>query len=341
MRRGPILALTAAVLFGASTPLAKLLLGAIDPLLLAALLYLGSGMGLFVWRRVAPPNEAGLTRTDAPWLAAAILAGGVVAPAMLMFGLARTPATTASLLLNLEGVFTALIAWLAFHENIGRRIAAGMSLITIGAVALSWTGGARFTTGAMLIVLACLGWAIDNNLTRRVSAADATQIAMVKGFAAAFVNGSVALVHGTAIPHTAAIAGATLLGFASYGISLTLFVQALRLLGTARTSAYFSTAPFAGALLSLLLLREGPASQLALAGVMMVAGVWLHLAERHKHSHPHQAMRHIHSHVHDEHHQHAHASDDPRVEPHTHEHIHEPLTHSHPHYPDIHHRHEH
>jgi drug/metabolite transporter (DMT)-like permease len=337
-------ALASAALFGVSTPLAKVLLGDVSPLMLAGLLYAGSGAGLTLWRLVRPAPGAGalIERGQWPWLAGAILAGGVVAPVCLMLGLARTPATTTSLLLNLEGVFTTGLAWFLFREHFDRRIATGMALILAGSVALTWTGGAlTLQAGSVLIALACAGWGLDNNLTQKVSHADAARLAALKGFVAALVNVSLATWLGHAWPAQGVIAMAMAVGFAGYGLSLVLFVVALRHLGTARTGAYFSTAPFIGALVSIAWLREPVSALLLPATALMAAGVYLHLTERHGHAHAHEAMAHSHRHAHDAHHQHAHAPGvDPRA-PHTHWHEHAPLTHTHPHYPDIHHRHDH
>jgi len=346
--RGVPLAIGAAVLFGLSAPFAKLLLRGAAPQLLAGLLYLGSGAGLLlVWmaRRARSRGraEAPLARRDAPWLAGAIAFGGVLGPLLLMAGLARTPASSASLLLNLEGVLTALLAWFVFRENFDRRIALGMLVIVAGGVVLSWEGRVAWggLAGPLAVAGACLCWAVDNNLTQKVSAGDPVQIAMLKGLAAGGVNAAIALALGAAWPAPARVGGAMLLGFLSYGVSLVLFVLALRHLGTARTGAYFSTAPFVGAAVSLALFRERPTVGLLAGAALMAAGVWLHLTERHEHEHAHEAMAHEHLHTHDEHHQHAHGPDDPPGEPHSHPHRHEPLVHAHPHYPDIHHRHGH
>jgi drug/metabolite transporter (DMT)-like permease len=337
---GVLAAFGAALLFGASTPLAKLLLGSTSPWLLAALLYLGSGLGLLLARRLMRATKVSVPRNERWWLAGAIAAGGIVAPVLLLYGLAGMPASGASLLLNAEGLFTALIAWFAFKENFDRRILAGMLLIVAGAAVLSWPGQADFGTiwPALAVMGACLAWGLDNNLTRRVSLADATFIAMAKGLAAGAVNLVIAFFLGATLPAWTSIGGALLLGFFSYGLSLTLFVLALRHLGTARTGAYFSTAPFAGAALSLVLLGEPFTAQLAVAAAFMAAGVWLHLSERHQHRHTHEALEHAHEHEHDAHHDHVH---DPAVKSHTHAHRHEATTHEHPHFPDSHHRHKH
>jgi len=345
---GVVYALAAAALFGASTPFAKLLVGGVDPILLAGLLYLGSGCGLTGWklwtrRNGRKPSEAALRRTDLPWLAGAVLFGGVVAPVLLMTGLAATPASTASLLLNMEGVLTALLAWFVFKENFDRRIALGMAAITAGGVLMSWDGRpeAGVPWGAICIAGACLAWAADNNLTRKVSAGDPVVIAAIKGLVAGTVNVGVALARGAEVPGVGTVLACGVVGLAGYGVSLTLFVLALRNLGTARTGAYFSAAPFVGAAISMLLLGDRPAVAFFLAAALMGVGVWLHLTERHDHEHAHEAMSHDHSHVHDEHHRHEHGPDDPPGEPHSHPHEHPPMLHSHPHYPDIHHRHEH
>ncbi len=341
--RGVVAALAAALLFGIGTPFAKLLLEDASPWLLAGLLYLGSGAGLFLYRRITAAPRVCMTRGDQGWLAAAIVAGGILGPVMLMAGLAHMPASGASLLLNAEGVFTALIAWFVFRENVDRRVALGMFLIVAGAAVLSWPGEARFGAAlpALAVLGACLAWAIDNNLTRKVALNDATFIAMAKGLAAGSVNIGLALATGASLPSAPTVAGAAVLGFASYGVSLALFVVALRELGAARTGAYFSIAPFAGALLALPLLGEEPTWRLAVAGTLMAAGIWLHLTERHGHRHAHTALEHEHGHVHDEHHRHLHSPGAPEGEPHVHRHAHEHLSHEHAHYPDAHHRHRH
>lgn len=348
-RQGVGVALLAAVLFGLSTPLAKGFLPHVEPVLLAGLLYLGSGLGLGAYsllqlvRRRSGPREAALKRADAPWLAGAIIAGGVVGPLLLMWGLAQTPASTASLLLNLEGVFTALLAWFVFKENFDARIALGMGLIAAGGVSLSWMGrpAAGAPWGALAILGACLAWAVDNNLTRKVSAGDPVQIAMLKGLAAGCVNTVLGMILGAKLPGPAVLLGVGAIGFLGYGLSLTLFVLALRHIGTARTGAYFSTAPFVGAAVAVGFLGDSLNGGFFIAALLMAAGVWLHLTEFHEHEHHHEALEHDHLHSHDAHHQHAHAPTDPPGEPHAHPHRHEELTHSHAHYPDIHHRHGH
>ena len=334
-------ALAAALLFGASTPFAKLLLGPVSPWLLAGLLYLGSGAGLAIWRALSRAPRIHMSATDAAWLAAAVVAGGMIAPVLLMWGLVNMPASGASLLLNAEGVLTALIAWFVFRENFDRRIALGMALIVAGALVLSWP--AEIKLGAMLptlaVIGACLFWAIDNNLTRKVALLDASFIAMSKGLVAGAVNTAIALALGAAMPAFATTLAAAAVGLMSYGVSLMLFVVALRHLGTARTGAYFSTAPFAGAVIAVVGLGEPLTGELLIAGVLMGAGVWLHLTETHDHTHTHEPLEHTHEHEHDEHHQHEHDVSVPAGVRHTHPHRHVPITHSHRHFPDAHHQH--
>ena len=339
---GVIAALLSALLFGAGTPLAKLLLHDVGPWLLAGLLYLGSGLGLLLWRFLRRAPRVHLERGEAPWLAGAILAGGVLAPVLLMLGLAAMPASGASLLLNAEGVFTALLAWFAFRENFDRRIALGMAAIVAGALILSWPDEASFAGLAptLTILAACLAWAVDNNLTRKLALSDATWIASLKGLVAGTVNLALAFWLGASLPPVPTLAAAMAVGFLAYGVSLALFVVGLRHLGTARTGAYFSVAPFFGAALAIAL-GEAVTLPLVIAGMLMAIGVWLHLTERHEHAHEHAGMIHAHLHVHDEHHRHEHDFAWDGAEPHSHLHTHAPLRHEHAHFPDSHHRHRH
>ena len=344
-------ALAAALLFGASTPLAKLLGAELPPVLLAGLLYLGSGLGLAVLLLIrhaaAPAADAGraslrVPARDLPWLAGAIVAGGVLGPTLLMAGLATTDAAPAALLLNVEGVLTALIAWLVFRENADRQIVLGMAAIVAGGVLLSWQPSeARPSPGALLILGACLCWAVDNNLTRKVSANDALVIACLKGLFAGAVNTALGLLTGAHLPPPGPLAATLLVGLAGYGLSLALFVVALRSLGTARTGAYFSVAPLFGVLIAFALWPQVPLWTFWAAAALMTAGVWLHLREHHEHAHTHAPAAHAHRHSHDEHHRHDHDFAWDGSEPHAHPHRHAPLTHRHAHYPDIHHRHGH
>lgn len=344
---GAAFALLSALLFGASTPLAKALLGDVAPQLLAGLLYLGSGFGLLLLDRARrmvqqAPVEAPLRRADLPWLAAVIVAGGVIGPLLLMLGLAATPASAASLLLNLEGVFTLGLAWLVFRENVDWKIGLGAGAILLGALLLSvrnGSGGVGF--GALAIAGACLAWAIDNNLTRKLSGTDPLQLAMIKGLAAGAVNTVVALILQAEWPPLPILAAAGLLGFFGYGVSLSFFVLALRYLGTARTAAYFALAPFVGAAIAIAGFGEPITLSFVAAALLMGLGLFLHLAERHEHDHIHEPMVHEHRHVHDAHHRHHHVASDPSGEPHSHRHAHARLVHRHPHFPDLHHRHPH
>ncbi|EIK73001.1 integral membrane protein, DUF6 family [Pseudomonas synxantha BG33R] len=341
-----IYALVAAALFGASTPLAKSLGLGLSPILLAGLLYLGSGIGLAGVRLIRDRGwkPTGLTPSQWPWLLGAIAFGGILGPVALMFGLIRTAGATASLMLNLESVLTAVIAWVVFRENADRRIVLGMVAIVLGGVVLSWTGaggGGQDWTGPLAIALACLCWGIDNNLTRKVSASDALFIAGAKGLIAGLVNCGLALYLGARIPGVAQLAPILVVGFLGYGISLVMFVLALRGLGSARTGAYFSTAPFLGAAVALLVFGESVTVAFWIASALMAVGVWLHLTERHAHEHVHEATEHGHWHVHDEHHQHEHGFEWDPAQPHSHVHVHAVMKHSHAHFPDVHHRHRH
>ncbi len=341
-------ALTSAALFGLSTPAAKILLGSVHPAVLAGLLYCGAGIGVALLRRLLPSMiarapEATLTRAQWPWLAGAIGAGGIIGPLLLMAGLARTDAAAASLLLTLEGVATALLAWFVFQENFDRRIALGMGCLVLGAVVLAWAGAPTLGSllGPLAIVGACIAWGLDNNLTRKVSLADPLQIVELKGLVAGPFNLALGFSLGGGLPGGAAALMAGIVGFIGYGVSLALFVVALRHLGTARTGAYFSTAPFVGSVAAVLALDEPVTVQLLVAGGLMAIGVWLHLTEHHEHEHIHQSLAHAHPHVHDAHHQHTHGALDPPGEPHTHFHQHARMQHSHPHVPDMHHVHRH
>ena len=342
-------AIASAALFGASIPVAKVLLGTIYPAVLAGLLYCGAGAGIALlrwflsWRTSSPAPQVPLQSKDFPSLIGAIAAGGTAGPLLLMYGLAHTEASTASLLLTLEGAATALIAWFAFREGFDRRIAIGMVCLVAGAAILSWSGSPSWqeVSGPLAIVCACIAWGIDNNLTRKISLSDPLEIVQWKGFVAGPTNLALGLLAGAALPGPATVGLAAIVGFLSYGVSLALFVLALRGLGAARTGAYFSTAPFIGAVIATVVLSEPVTGQLVAAGALMAIGVWLHLSENHDHDHEHDTMDHAHPHMHDEHHQHAHGPDDPPGEPHTHRHRHAPLTHRHPHTPDMHHPHSH
>ena len=339
---GVLAALTAAALFGAGTPLAKLLLHEVSPWMMAGLLYAGSGIGLWLYRRLIGASAVQLPRRDAQWLASAVIAGGVCGPVLLMFGLTGMSASGASLLLNAESAFSALLAWFIFKENFDRRIALGMTAILAGAVILSWPAELQLSAvwPAAAVLGACFAWGIDNNLTRKVSLADATWIATVKGLAAGLVNLCIALLLGAHFPSLLQVLAAMLLGLLAYGVSLALFVVSLRHLGSARTGAYFSVAPFFGAVIALFL-GDPTTLSLLLAGILMAIGVWLHLTEHHIHEHIHEPLEHEHEHEHDEHHQHNHDDSMTAASLHTHWHRHAAIKHMHVHFPDAHHRHGH
>jgi drug/metabolite transporter (DMT)-like permease len=340
---GVAAALAAALLFGAGTPAAKWLLHDMGPWLLAGLFYVGSGIGLSAFRVLSRAAPVRLARGEYASLAGAVLAGGVAAPVLLMFGLSGMPASGAALLLNAEAVLTALIGWVIFKENLDRRIALGMAAIVAGALVLSWPGEARFAGAvpALAVLAACLAWAIDNNLTRQVALADASWIAAVKGLVAGSINLALALSLGDRLPAWPAALAAAAVGFIAYGVSLVLFVVGMRQLGVARTTAYFSVAPFFGAVVALAG-GEALTPRLGTAALLMAGGIWLHLTERHVHAHQHAAIEHDHAHRHDEHHRHPHDLPADAALTHAHHHRHDAQTHSHAHFPDAHHRdHEH
>jgi drug/metabolite transporter (DMT)-like permease len=343
---GVAAALASAVLFGVTTPIAKQLLGGAQPLLIAGLLYLGSGLGVSALRLIQDRgwSATGLAPGDWPWLALTTLVGGIIAPALLMLGLAGSDAAAASLLLNLEVVFTATLAWLVFREPANARVVWGLVAIFAGGLILVWPArfaGDRGLPALALIVAACLCWALDNNLTRKVAASDARVLAAIKGLVAGVTNTALALALGASLPSLPHVLMTLLMGFLGYGVSLVLFIVALRQLGTARTGAYFATAPFIGAAAAMLLFAEPGDGTFWLAALCMGAGVWLHVTEQHEHEHIHEPMAHSHPHTHDEHHRHGHAFDWDGNEPHTHAHQHASLCHRHAHFPDIHHRHGH
>ena len=340
------LALLAALLFGLNAPLSKLLLADLSPMYMVAFLYLGAGIGMPLLHRWTGEKavEAPLSRKEMPWTVAMILLD-VLAPLLLMWGLERTTAANASLLFNFEMVATSLIAWICFHEAIGRRMWCSLGILTAASMGLSLdfsdAGTWSFSSGSLLVLGACACWGMENNCTRNMSAKSPSQIVMVKGLG----SGLTALVLGWILkdprPQSAGAVGlALLLGFVAYGLSIFCYVKAQRFLGAARTSAYYAAAPFMGVGLSMLILREMPSWNFLFAGALMVFGVVLAIRERHVHPHRHEALRHNHAHLHDDlHHNHLHTP--PVVGWHTHEHVHEACVHTHAHTPDLHHRHRH
>jgi drug/metabolite transporter (DMT)-like permease len=336
-----------AALFGLSSPLAKLLLNDISPVMLAGLLYLGAFLGLFLYsladrnkthRTKAPP----LGKRDLPWLAGAILAGGIIAPISQMIGLNLISGFSVSLLLNLEGVATAIIAVLFFRENSGKRLWLALILMTIAGILLSWDPGqSQFSiAGPLLILLAVVSWGIDNNLTRQISDKNPIQITYLKGLIGGAVSLTVALVLGKPLAWDYRLPLALLLGAMSYGISLVFFIKALQGLGSSRTGAFFSLGPFVGAVASVIILKDWIGWVMFPAIILMGAGVWLIVNEKHEHAHVHPAVTHTHMHRHDDLH-HLHMHPEGTSEPHSHEHTHPETRHIHAHWPDTQHRHMH
>jgi drug/metabolite transporter (DMT)-like permease len=334
--------LAAAALFGASTPVAKLLVPGTGPLLLAGLLYVGAGMGLLVaggLRRTG--TEAPIQRVDLPVLALVVVAGGILGPVLLVLGLARLSGASAALLLNLEAPFTISLAVVMLGEHLARREALGAAVVIFGAGALTWAPGALEASpaGAACVALACAAWALDNNLSQRLSIRDPVAVARAKTLAAGAFNVALGLAVGERLPSPAHVAAALLTGALGYGLSIVLHLLAVRALGAARQAAYFATAPFIGAVVAVPLLHDRlPPSHVA-AGALMALGIALIVGTRHAHAHLHEAEQHEHAHVHDEHHAHVH--DGEVSEPHSHVHGHASLFHDHPHLPDAHHRHGH
>lgn len=344
-----IQALLAAALFGASAPFAKLLLGEVEPVLLAGLLYLGSGLSaaLLGWgqrlRARGVVVEAGLVQREWPWLAGAVLAGGILAPIVLLFSLRETAAATASLLLNFEGLATTLIAVWFFREAISRKIAGAIGLIAAASIILSWNSQGEWglSLGALGILLACVLWGLDNNFTRRISAKNPLTIVAVKGLVAGSFSLLLGLLLGNPLPGWLTVLGAMVLGSLSYGLSIMLFILAMREMGAARTSALFSTAPFIGAILSFLILREPLDMRFGLGFLVMVIGAYLLVGEDHGHAHHHAYLVHEHRHSHDDdHHSHDHP-EGASQQAHAHPHEHSSGEHEHPHTPDLHHHHDH
>jgi drug/metabolite transporter (DMT)-like permease len=342
--RGALEALAAAALFGAGAPVAKLLVPSVGAVTFAGFLYLGAGLALVAIRlasRAAAPREAPLTFRDSPLLLVVVVAGGMLAPWLLLVGLRRLPGTTASLLLNLETPLTIALATTLFSEHLGVRATAGAAAIVAGAVLVGARGGiaAADWLGCAAIAGACAGWALDTNVSQRLSVRDPVEVVRLKGLAAGAAMLVIARLGGEPLPTVRVAAAALLVGAVAYGLSLVLTMRALRLLGSARQAAYFATAPFIGAALSIPILGERLDVTTAVAAFAMAAGLALLLGERHGHRHAHAPLEHEHAHVHDEHHRHAHEG--PWSEPHAHVHRHAPLVHDHPHAADVHHRHRH
>ena len=345
LTRGALCGLSAAILFGASAPVSKLLLPQLGPLIMAGLLYLGAGLGLTLFGVVRPrrraEREARLTRRDLGLLAGITVTGGILGPVLMLIGLGRMSGLAGSLLLNLEAPFTMLLALALFREHLGRRAAGAALLIVGGGLVLSWRPG-EFQAdpwGVLAIAGGCLAWGVDNNLTQRLTLRDPVAVVRWKTLGAAACTLAIGLSLRQSLPSLPIAAAAAGLGSLSYGASILLDMYALRLLGAAREAAYFATAPFMGAALAVPLLGDRFGVGETAAALLMAGGVVLLVREKHSHVHTHEPVEHEHRHVHDEHHQHAH--DGPVSEPHSHVHRHEPIRHEHPHVPDLHHRHRH
>lgn len=343
--------LIAAILFGCSAPISKLFLGKIEPIPMAAFLYIGSGVGLSIYKIIhyvlkkSNTSEAPLIKKDVPWLIIAIIFGGVIAPIILMTSLKVTPASTTSLLLNFEGVATTLIAVTLFKESADKKVWMAIIIITLSSIILSWdfTGKWGFSMGSLGIITACFCWGIDNNFTGKISAKDPVTIVIIKGISAGLFSLIIALVLKNPIPNIKIILGVMFLGCFSYGFSIVLFVLALRNLGSARTSTLFSTAPFIGTILSFIIFKDKINNTFIIAVPIMILGTILLLNEKHNHKHLHKAITHEHSHCHnDGHHNHKHQNlDIGKEEYHSHMHVHETMIHEHEHTPDIQHKHIH
>jgi drug/metabolite transporter (DMT)-like permease len=342
-RRAALLALVAAALFGASAPVAKRLLAEVAPLPLAGLLYLGCGLlALPFAARAWSRREAPLRRADLPLLAGVVGCGGIAGPLCLLYGLARTSAGAASLLLNLEAVFTTLIAVVVFREWIGKLGVTALVVIVGGCALCTFAVGGATTSlvGPLAVAAACLMWAIDNNLTQRLSLRDPLAVVAVKGLTAGLISLVLAAATRAPWPRLSPALGALALGAFAYGLSLLFYVRASRTLGAARTGMLFAAAPFVGAALAVPVAGDAPSLRLAGAALFIGVGVALLLAEKHDHQHVHEPLDHEHLHTHDEHHRHEHRGDE-GPEPHSHPHHHESLTHAHAHASDVHHRHKH
>jgi drug/metabolite transporter (DMT)-like permease len=343
--RGVGLAALAALLFGATTPLIKAAGGDAGPVVVGCLLYLGAGLesalAALLKRRRTGRTGPWLPRAAGPRLGLIALIGGAVAPALLVAGLARTDAATASLLLALEAPFTLLLARFVLGEHLGRRVLLAAALIFSAAALLAGPRGTPAgALGAGLVAAATLAWATDNLLSRALADDDPVAVVAWKGLLGATASGLTALALGEPVPGPVAAAALVALGAAGYGVSLQLYLRAQSLVGAARTASVFAAGPFVGAAVALSVGAPWPGPRFLAAAALMLAGVWLHLSERHAHRHTHEPVEHEHMHTHDDlHHDHAH--DERPSGPHSHRHRHEPTTHAHEHGEDLHHRHRH
>ena len=344
IRRGAALAGLAALLFGMTAPLLKRASAGTGPLLSGALLYLGAalGAGLLASLRRQARGPAVTQRRALIRLAAVALVGGALAPTLLVLGLARADAATASLLLALEAPFTLVLARLVLKEYIGRRVAAAALAIVAGGGVL--VGGAlgvpAAASGALLVAAAALAWAVDNLLSRPLADHDPLEVVALKGILGGLLSGAVGLAIGERVPGLPRTGALLALGAVGYGFSLQLYLRAQRVVGAARTASIFASAPFFGAAIAFAFGTPWPGATFPLAALLVGVGLWLHLSEHHAHRHTHEAVEHEHLHRHDEGH-HTHRHDPMPAGPHSHPHRHEALTHEHEHSEDLHHLHRH
>ena len=337
MSRGAVRCAIAAVLFGASAPLAAELADDLSPFALAGLLYVGAALAVLpVAGRALPQRDA--LRRGRRRLATAVVLGGALGPVLLAFGLRAVSPATSSLLLNLELVFTTIIAGLVFREHLGPRVVAGTGAVVAASVLLAG-GDTDVRWGALLIAGACVCWAIDNCVTAALDEFAPAHITLVKGVVAGGANLAIGLAAG-GVPALADVAALLVIGAFGYGVSITLWVAGARELGAARGQLVFAMAPFVGAVVAWTVLGDDVSARAIVALLVAACGVLLVLRSDHAHAHAHEAVTHDHEHEHgDGHHDHVHA--DGFAGRHTHEHAHAAVTHVHPHLPDIHHRHAH
>lgn len=340
--RGGLLALLAAALFGLSTPLMQRLGAGLGPLTVAALLYAGAAVTGLLSRQPAE-REARLHWADLPRLGAMAAFGAALGPVALAWGLQHTSGTSASLMLTLEALFTAVLAWRLYGETMDRRVWAAMALLMAGAVTLVLDQGRFGDTrlwGLLAVLLATAAWGADNTLSRALAERDPGQVVMVKALLGSTVTGALAWMRGEPLPTLMAALGLLVVGASGYGLSLRLYLLAQRAFGAARTGSVFAFAPFIGGAAAFAMGERGVSWLLLFGGVLMVLGVLLHLAETHDHAHTHEAIEHEHAHRHDDGH-HDHVHEVMPIGAHSHRHRHDPLTHAHPHVPDAHHAHTH
>jgi drug/metabolite transporter (DMT)-like permease len=339
--RGIARCLLAAALFGASAPAASKLADGMPALVLAGLLYVGAGLAVVPAVLWSPPSRVAVV---GEWrrLGLAVVLGGGVGPVLLIAGLSRTPAATASILLNLELVATVALAAIVFHEHLGARLIAGTAMITLGGAVLVWQPSAKPSLGALCIVGACIAWAIDNSVTARLDQLSPAHIVVTKGAVAGLANLSLglAIAGGTGLPDPLNVIAALGLGAIGYGLSITLWVSGARELGAARGQVVFATGPFIGAGIAWLFLAEPVTTNQLAATTIAATGVGISLQTRHEHQHHHEPTAHYHEHLHDDSHHH-HTHQELSIGRHTHRHHHTPADHSHPHVPDLHHQHSH